>query len=130
MRRVILISAMVAAASGAGAQDPEFEFAMPELPVIQVCAVEESTQNPVPFASISVEYVDTIVSSTTDEMGLLDFTPRSFPLTLTANGEGMMEVSYGIMEQPEGPLTIIMTREPAEERRSIINDQLSMINYQ
>ena len=119
MRRVILISALVAAASGVGAQEPEFEFAMPELPVIQVCAVEESTQDPVPFATISVEYADTIVSSTTDEMGLLDFTPRSFPLTLTANGEGMKEVSYGIMEQPEGPLTILMTREPAEEQKEL-----------
>ncbi len=119
MRKNLLILAIGAAAFGAGAQEPEFEFAMPELPVIQLCAVEEGSQDPVPFASISVEYADTIVASTTDRMGLLDFTPRSFPLTLTASSEGMQQATYGIMEQPEGPLMILMTREPAEEQREL-----------
>lgn len=119
MRTNLLILAIAAAAFGAGAQEPEFEFAMPELPVIQLCAVEEGSQEPVPFASISVEYVDTIVSSKTDGMGLLDFTPRSFPLTVTARGEGMQATTYGIMEQPEGPLTILLTREPAEEHKDL-----------
>lgn len=121
MRELLLIIAVAAAASGAGAQDveAEFEYAVPELPVIQLCAVEESTQDPVPFASISVEYVDTIVSSKTDEMGLLDFSPRSYPFTLTASGEGMQEVTYGVMEQPEGPLTILMTREPADDQKEL-----------
>ncbi len=126
MRQNLLILTILAAASGAGAQEAEgdFDFVVPELPVIQLCAVEENTQNPVPFASISVEYVDTIVASTTDSMGLLDFTPRSFPFTLTASGEGMMECTYGILEQPEGPLTILMSREPAKEENVLtMNDQ-------
>ncbi len=117
----------MAAAFGVGAQEVEadFEFVVPELPVIQLCAVEENTQDPVPFASISVEYVDTIIASTCDGMGLLDFTPRSFPFTLTASGEGMMESTYAIMEQPEGPLTILMSREPAKEEKALtLNDQL------
>ncbi|MDE5813065.1 MAG: hypothetical protein K2H72_02155, partial [Muribaculaceae bacterium] len=79
MRHDLLIWTITAAAFGAGAQEPEFEYALPELPVVQLCIIEEGSQIPVAFASISVEYVDTIVSSTTDEMGLLDFTPRSFP---------------------------------------------------
>ena len=119
MRTDLLISALAAAAFGAEAQEPEFEFAIPELPGIQLCAVEEGSQDPVPFASISVEYVDTIVSSKTDGMGLLDFTPRSFPLTVTASGDGMQASTYGIMEQPEGPLTILMTREPAKEQNEL-----------
>lgn len=126
MRQNLLILTIMATAFSAGAQEaePEFEFAIPELPVIQLCAVEEMSQDPVPFASISVEYTDTIVGSTTDGMGLLDFTPRSFPFTLTASGEGMMECSYAIMEQPEGPLTILMTREPAKEEHALtMNDQ-------
>ena len=108
MRHDLFIWTIMAAAFGAGAQEPEFEYAQPELPVIQLCAVEEASQLPIPFASISVEYADTIVYSKTDETGLLDFTPRSFPFTLTASGEGMLESTYGIMEQPEGPLTILM----------------------
>lgn len=117
MRHILLIMALATSASGATAQDDEadFEYAVAELPVIQLCAVEENTQAPVPFASISVEYVDTIVNASTDAMGLLDFTPRSFPFTLTASGEGMIKSTYGIMEQPEGPLTILMTRESAKE---------------
>ncbi len=90
---------------------------MAEPAVIQLCAVEEETQNPVPFVAIEVEYADTIVNVSTDEKGMLDFTPISFPLTLTANSEGMMETSYGIFEQPDGPLTILMTREPAKEEQ-------------
>ncbi|MDE6548255.1 MAG: hypothetical protein K2L22_04580 [Muribaculaceae bacterium] len=119
MRHNLLILAIMAAASGAGAQDvgAEFDFVMPEPAVIQICAVDESTQDPVPFVSISVEYADTIVNAATDEKGLLDFTPLSFPLTLTANSEGMMEASYGIFEQPDEPLTILMTREPAEDKK-------------
>lgn len=119
MRNNLLISAIAATAFSAGAQEPEFEISMPELPVIQLCAVEEGSQDPVPFADISVEYVDTIVSSKTDGMGLLDFTPRSFPFTLTARGEGMQDSTYGIMEQPEGPLTILMAREPAEDQKEL-----------
>lgn len=125
MRNFLLISAIVLGASGAGAQDPnfEFEFQLPEIQAIQLCAIEEQTQDPVPFVSISVEYADTIVTAQTDEKGLLDFTPLSFPLTLTANSEGMLETTYGIMEQPDEPLTILMTREPAKDE-----NQLTMVD--
>ncbi len=119
MRHILLILSVVAAAFGAGAQEAgaELDFVLPELPVIQICAVEEETQNPVPFVAIELEYADTIVNVSTDEKGLLDFTPLSFPLTLTATSEGMMETSYGVFEQPDGPLTILMTREPAEDKK-------------
>lgn len=121
MRHNLLILTIVAATSGVGAQDvgAEFDFVMPEPAVIQICAVDESTQDPVPFVSISVEYADTIVNAATDEKGLLDFTPLSFPLTLTATSEGMLETTYGIFEQPEEPLTILMTREPTKEENSV-----------
>ncbi len=125
MRHDLLILSVLAAASSARAQEvgAEFDFVLPEPAVIQLCAVEEETQNPVPFVAIEVEYADTIVNVSTDEKGMLDFTPISFPLTLTANSEGMMETSYGIFEQPDGPLTILMTREPAkEEQVAMIND--------
>ncbi len=113
MRHILLLISLLTAASGVTAQEDEapFEYAVAELPVIQLCAVEVNTQQPVPFASISVEYADTIVTSSTDAMGLLDFTPRSFPFTLTASCEGMIKTTYGILEQPEGPLTISMTRQ-------------------
>ena len=120
MRHDFFIWAITAAAFGAGAQEPEFEYALPELPVIQLCAVEEASQLPIPFASISVEYADTIVYSKTDETGLLDFTPRSFPFTLTASGEGMLDSTYGIMEQPEGPLTILMAPKDSSPAQSPI----------
>lgn len=123
MRKNLLILAIVAVAFGAGAQEPEpeldFDFILPSIPVIQICAIEENTENPVPFASISVEYADTIITQSTDEKGLLDFTPRSFPLTLTAKCEGMQDVTYGLYEHPEEPLTILMAREPAEDRKEL-----------
>ncbi len=117
MRHDLLILSVLAAASSARAQEvgAEFDFVLPEPAVIQLCAVEEETQKPIPFVAIEVEYADTIVNVSTDDKGLLDFTPLSFPLMLTANSEGMMEASYGIFEQPDGPLTILMTREPAKE---------------
>lgn len=121
MRTNLLILTMTAAAFGAGAQDPEFEFEFPEIQNIQICAMEEGTEAPVPFASISVEYADTIITQSTDEKGLLDFTPLSFPLTLTAKCEGMQDAIYGLYEHPEEPLTILMTREPIEEKEHTTN---------
>ncbi|MDE5871854.1 MAG: hypothetical protein K2H22_07925 [Muribaculaceae bacterium] len=127
MRKNLLILTMAAVAFGAGAQDPEpepdidFDFVLPSNPAIKLCAIEESTENPVPFASISVEYADTIITQSTDEMGVLDFTPRSFPLTLTAKCEGMQDVTYGLYEHPEEPLTILMTRTPIEEKEHTTN---------
>ncbi len=117
MRHLFIIVMIVASAFCAWAQDAGavVEYAEAELPVIQLCAVEDSTENPVALVTISVEYADTIIVATTDEMGLLDFTPRSLPFTLKAKCEGMQEVSYGVLEQPEGPLTITLTREPAKE---------------
>ena len=121
MRNYLLISAMALTVSGAGAQDPdfEFEFELPEIQAIQLSAVEEKTQDPIPFVSISVEYADTIVNCATDEKGHLDFMPLSFPLTLTATCEGMVETTYGLMEHPEEPLTILMIREPAKEENHL-----------
>ncbi|MDE7095892.1 MAG: hypothetical protein K2O47_00175 [Muribaculaceae bacterium] len=110
MRHILLTLTIAAIVSGATAQDADFEYATAELPVIQLCAVEEKTQDPVPFATITIEYADTIIGNITDGMGLLDFTPRSFPLTLTAIREGMTETTYGITDPPEGPLTIVMIR--------------------
>ncbi|MDE5839545.1 MAG: hypothetical protein K2H49_01355 [Muribaculaceae bacterium] len=115
MRHILLTLSIAAIVSGATAQDADFDYATAELPVIQLCAVEEKTQDPVPFVTISIEYADTIIGGITDGMGLLDFTPRSFPLTLTANGEGMAETTYGITDPPEGPLTISMTRKPDDK---------------
>lgn len=111
------------------AQDTEIEFVIPELPVIQLCAVEETTQDPVPFASITVEYVDSVVNCSTDAMGLLDFTPLSFPLTVTATGEGMKECSYALMSHPEEPLFILMTRDPAKEQKNTAVIALDMSEY-
>ncbi len=128
MRTNLLILTMIAVAFCAGAQDPEpepdldFDFVLPSIPVIKLCAIEENTENPVPFASISVEYADTIITQSTDEMGLLDFIPRSFPLTLTATCEGMQEVTYGFYEHPVEPVTILMSREPAKEELFTFND--------
>lgn len=119
MRHKLFILLAITLGAGARAQDPAFELVVPTLPSIQICAVEETTQDPVPFASISVEYADTIISSTTDEKGILDFTPLSFPLTLTANSEGMKETIYGVFEQPDEPLIILMAREPAKEENQI-----------
>lgn len=116
MRQTLFILSAMASAVAAQTQDVEsdYEYIVPELPVIQLCAVEKESQKPIPSATISLEYVDTIMISSTDSMGLLDFTPRSFPFTLTAKCQGMLEATYGIMEQPDGPLTILMTREPSK----------------
>lgn len=123
MRNLLFISAMAAMAFSAGAQDPEpefdFDFELPEMQVIQICAVEEGTENPIPFASISIEYSDSILNETTDENGHLDFTPIEYPLTLTANCEGMQEVTYGLFEHPEETIIIVMPREAAKEQKEL-----------
>lgn len=119
MRHIFLLILAIAV-TGAKAQDTVVEYLVPELPVVQLCAVEEGSEVPVPFASITVEYVDSIVKSTTDEMGLLDFTPLSFPLTVTAAGEGMIDSTYALMSHPEEPLVILMAREPAEKENGAV----------
>lgn len=111
------------------AQDAEFEFIIPELPVMRVFTVEESTQDPIPYASITVEYVDSIVKCSTDEMGYIEFIPLSFPLTLTVSGEGMKESSYALMSQPEEQLVIPLTREPAKEQKNTAIIILDMSEY-
>ena len=119
MRQRLLISALAASVSGLWAQDPAAGFVLPQIPAIQVSAVEEGTEEPIPFVSISVEYADTIITQSTDEKGKLDFTPLEFPLTLTANCDGMEETTFGLFEHPEEPLTIIMVREPADNRKNL-----------
>lgn len=113
--RYILLLISAFAAFGAGAQDTEFEYVIDSLPVFQLSAVEASTQLPVPYASITVEYADSIMNCTTDSIGFLDFTPLSFPLTVTANAEGMLEATTAFMRHPKEPIVILMAREPAEE---------------
>ena len=84
--------------------------------IMKVRVISDADRRPVAFTSLAVEYPDTIMTHLTDRKGKLKFTPRSFPLTVTAHAEGMLDATYGLMSMPDGTVTIEIAPNPAATR--------------
>ncbi len=73
---------------------------------------DEVSHRPVANAILSVEYPDTIVSYEADSKGRFKFEPLSYPLTIAARGEGMVESVIGLMSKPDSKLVIELAPDP------------------
>ncbi|MDE6561206.1 MAG: hypothetical protein K2K75_07490 [Muribaculaceae bacterium] len=101
MRNSLLLACLLAASFSVAAKD------------IKGRIVSEVDRKPVAYASISVEYPDTIVRYDADRKGRFRFEPMSFPFTVTIKGEGMSEAVYGLMSMPDKGLVLEVTPDPA-----------------
>ena len=79
---------------------------------LKLRVVNESDRRPVAFASLSVEYPDTIICYEVDRKGRLSFMPASFPLTVTARASGMLDSTIGLMSMPDEKVVIGIAPDP------------------
>ena len=79
MKSIITLAIAIITAAAGGTQE------------INLRIIEDTTLEPIPFATIAVEYADTITGGMADEDGSYSFTPRSLPLKLKVSGFGMNE---------------------------------------
>lgn len=70
--------------------------------------IERESGEPVPFATIVVEYGDTITGGMADTSGVFSFIPRSLPLNLKVSGFGMKENGMGISTIPDSVITVAL----------------------
>lgn len=73
---------------------------------IKVGVIDTTTSEPIPFATIVVEYGDTITGGMADADGIYSFVPRSLPLNLKVSGFGMKENSISISTMPDSLVTV------------------------
>lgn len=83
-RTITAIATIIAACSIAMAQ------------TIKVGVIDTTASEPIPFATIVVEYRDTLTGGMADTDGIFSFVPRSLPLNLKVSGFGMKENSISI----------------------------------
>ena len=84
MKSIITLAIAIITAAAGGTQE------------INLRIIEDTTLEPIPFATIAVEYADTITGGMADEDGSYSFTPRSLPLKLKVSGFGMNEKDINI----------------------------------
>ncbi|MDE6696747.1 MAG: hypothetical protein K2K25_07690 [Muribaculaceae bacterium] len=73
----------------------------------------EGDNKPVPCARIVAEYPDSIVNYEADRKGRFCFSPLSFPVTITAQGEGMHDATIGLLSMPASKVLILLEPDPA-----------------
>ena len=81
--------------------------------ILRIRVVNDADRRPVPFASLTVEYPDTIVRYETDRKGRLAFSPACFPITVTAGAPGMLDSTVGMISMPEGKVVVEVAPDPA-----------------
>ncbi len=102
MRNSLLLTCLIAAAFSATAKD-----------TLKGKVVCEADHRPVAYATLTVEYPDTLISYEADSKGRFKFDPSSYPLTIAARGEGMMESVIGLMSKPDSKLVIELAPDPS-----------------
>ena len=75
---------------------------------IKVGVIDTTASEPIPFATIVVEYGDTITGGMADMDGIFSFVPRSLPLNLKVCGFGMKENSMSISTMPDAIVTVAL----------------------
>lgn len=121
-RTITAIATIIAACSIAMAQ------------TIKVGVIDTTASEPIPFATIVVEYGDTLTGGMADTDGIFSFVPRSLPLNLKVSGFGMKENSISISTMPDSLVTIALAPGAIELQEvavigRIINQTNSGISY-
>ena len=73
----------------------------------------EGDNKPVPCARIVAEYPDSIVNYEADRKGRFAFRPLSFPVTITAKGDGRYDATIGLMSMPGSKVLIMLEHDPS-----------------
>lgn len=102
MKKSLLLLCLLAVMSSAAASD-----------VLKVKVISADRHRSVGFATLKVEYPDTIVDLRTDRKGKLKFSPSSFPLTVTVSAPGMTDATFGLMSMPEKGMTLELYPDPS-----------------
>lgn len=101
---------------------------------IKVGVIDKTTSEPIPFATVVVEYGDTITGGMADTDGIFSFVPRSLPLNLKVSGFGMKENSMSISTLPDSLVTVALAPGAIELQEvavigRLINQTNSGISY-
>lgn len=96
--------------------------------------IERESGDPIPFATIVVEYRDTVTGGMADTDGIFLFFPRSLPLNLKVSGFGMKESSISISTMPDSLVTVALAPGAIELQEvavvgKLINQTNSGISY-
>lgn len=102
--------------------------------LIHISVIDTTTSDPIPFATIVVEYGDTITGGMADTDGIFSFVPRSLPLNLKVGGFGMKENSMNISTIPDTIVTVALAPGAIELQEvavigRLINQTNSGISY-
>lgn len=75
---------------------------------IDLKVMEKESNEDVPFASLVIEYPDTLVVNTTNIEGFFSFVPISLPLTIRIKSLGLKETSATITSLPDSIVTFAL----------------------
>lgn len=75
---------------------------------IDLKVIEKETNEAVPFASLVIEYPDTLVVNSTNIKGYFSFVPISLPLTIKIKSLGLKETSATITSLPDSIVTFVL----------------------
>ena len=76
---------------------------------LTIKVIEKDSFESVPFATIVVEYSDTITGGMADNEGIYSFTPHSIPLNLKVSGFGLKEQAIRFTSIPDNLVTVALT---------------------
>lgn len=76
---------------------------------LTIKVIEKDSFESVPFATIVVEYSDTITGGMADNEGIYSFTPHSIPLNLKVSGFGLKEQAIRFTSIPDSLVTVALT---------------------
>ena len=96
--------------------------------------IEKESFEPISFATIVVEYVDTIIGGMADTDGIYSFVPQSLPLNLKVSGFGMKESIMKISTLSDSIVTVALSPGAIELQEvavigRLINQTNSGISY-
>lgn len=75
---------------------------------IRLRIIEKTTLEPIPYATVTVDYGDTVTSGMANTEGIFSFVPRSLPLDIRASGFGMKENIMTISSMPDSSVTVAL----------------------
>lgn len=91
---------------------------------INVGVIDATTSEPIPFATVAVEYGDTITGGMADTDGIFSFVPLHFPLTIKVGGFGMKENCMDISTMPDSIVTVSLDPGAIELQEVVVAGRL------
>ncbi len=102
MRVSLLLACLMAVGFSSLAKDP-----------LKGKVVCEADKKPIAYARIVAEFPDTVVNYQADRKGRFCIDALSFPVTITAKADGVMDATIGLMSMPESKVVIELSPDPS-----------------